>query len=76
MKINYAIVQYEINENNKIHFTYYCNECGTISNIIDKDEELTVQLQLRHQIDKHEKLHYMTHKGELTEKFITMVKAV
>lgn len=76
MKVNYATLEYQV-RNNKIFYSFYCEKCGTISNTIDKTEDITtLQSQLRNCVESHDKLHYMAYKGELTQKFITMVKEV
>lgn len=76
MKVNYATIEYQV-KHNKIYYSFYCEECGTISNTIDKSNDaVTLQSQLRNCVESHDKLHYMALKGELTNKFITMVKGV
>ena len=73
--ISLATVEYEI-KGTELHFTYKCEECGVIVNsapFSQGDDNVHI---IRSYIDKHDRLHRLAKTGEISEKFITMVKGV
>lgn len=68
-------IKYEIKDN-RLHFNFQCEECGTISNSIPYSKEYILGDVLQPYLIKHSHLHELATTGELTKKFITMVKGV
>lgn len=68
-------VEYELKDT-QLRFKYQCDECGIISNSVTLPHDASIQGIMRSYIIDHSRLHEMAVTGELTKKFITMVKGV